>query len=262
MSRNTLFFAALSALGFACAAAQGQTPYGTERPSPPVAGNGPAAAPAVTEVQGSGLSDWILYRRPCCEGPLGDSVPIQTEFFLRSGPSFPFGGDFFGRALDTGWMIQGGARALFFNRPMTRAWAIDFSISNNNNHSSDPTATTINTGEIVTIRELNRTFVNVGFGREFYLWAPANQDGPMVRVGADFGGRWGTCNLETFQLRHQTDVIGGIYVAAHSDLEIPCGCCIFQTGIRAEYAYTFSDILKPVADVQDFNLLFSIGVRY
>ena len=56
----------------------------------------------------------------------------------------------------------------------------------------------------------------------------------------------------------------GVFLAVHSDLEIPCGCCIFQAGLRSEYGYTWADILQRQnnSDVQDINLLFNLGLRF
>jgi hypothetical protein len=110
-----------------------------------------------------------------------------------------------------------------------------------------------------------------------------------LRVGLDAGGRWGSSkiqlndrlipkNLLVFpqnqeQFRnlvtpgftpHRTDVIGGTFISFHSDLEFPCGPCIFQVGFRAEYSYTWSDILQRQndADVQDFLLMLNLGARF
>jgi hypothetical protein len=73
----------------------------------------------------SGLSDWIVYRRDCCEGKHGRLTPLYTEVYLRAGPSIPIGGQTLSRELQTGWSITGGVRALFFNEPMTKAWTVD-----------------------------------------------------------------------------------------------------------------------------------------
>jgi hypothetical protein len=129
----------------------------------------------------------------------------------------------------------------------------------------------------VSIEDLNRTFFNVGFGRDWYLFGEAPTylnrgcgengcgcGGPVWRIGVDGGGRYGTAKLEVNQVRHRTDTIAAMYVGAHSDVEVPCGCCIFQAGIRVEYDYTWMDILQEQndADVQGINLLFTIGTRF
>jgi NAD-dependent dihydropyrimidine dehydrogenase PreA subunit len=224
------------------------------------------------------LSNWITYNRPnCCQGPVGGSMPIGTELFIRSGPSIPFGSEVFGTVLDVGWMFQGGARALFFDQGMTKAWTVDASISNHKNRAGPndvriplsiidaATGQRINFGSGtipgVTVRGLNRTFVNFGLGREYYLWHPANHDSNL-RVGVDGGIRYGTCKADFYEIRHRTDVIGGTFAALHSDLEIPCGCCIFQCGLRGEWAYTWSDILQKSSEVHDVNFLVNLGVRY
>ena len=66
------------------------------------------------------------------------------------------------------------------------------------------------------------------------------------------------------QLRHLTDVIGGPYVAFRTDYEIPCGSCIYQFGLRAEWDYIWSDVLQRQnnSDVMDVNLLLTFGVRF
>jgi hypothetical protein len=127
--------------------------------------------------------------------------------------------------------------------------------------------------EGVSIANLNRDFVTVGFGREWYLFGQAPTylncaergcgGGLSWRVGVDGGGRYGSAKLNLHELRHRTDTIAGMYAAAHTDVEYPCGCCIFQAGIRVEYDYTWMDILqRNDADVQDINLLFTVGTRF
>ena len=50
----------------------------------------------------------------------------------------------------------------------------------------------------------------------------------------------------------------------HSDLEIPCSCCIIFAGIRGEYGYVWSDVLQRQnnSDIQTINLLFTLGTRF
>ncbi len=127
--------------------------------------------------------------------------------------------------------------------------------------------------EGVSIEDLNRTFVNVGGGREWYLWGQAptylncgqQECGQLAwRFGIDGGGRYGTAKLELNQVQHRTDTIAGLYAAAHTDVEYPCGCCTFQAGIRVEFDYTWMDILQQQndADLEEINLLFTVGARF
>jgi hypothetical protein len=127
--------------------------------------------------------------------------------------------------------------------------------------------------EGVSIEELNRTYVNLGVGRDWYLWGQAptylncgqRECGQLAwRFGIDGGGRYGTAKLSLHEIQHRKDAIAGIYAAAHTDVEYPCGCCTFQAGIRVEYDYTWMDILQEQndADVQEINLLFTAGVRF
>jgi hypothetical protein len=128
----------------------------------------------------------------------------------------------------------------------------------------------------VSIEALNRTFVNLGFGRDWYLNGPAPtylnaadrgdccRGAPVWRVGFEGGGRYGTAKLDLHEIQHRTDTIAGLFVAGHADVEVPCGCCIFQAGFRVEYDYTWTDLLQQSndTDLQDFNFLFTIGARY
>ena len=120
---------------------------------------------------------------------------------------------------------------------------------------------------LVTGKSLNETFGNLAVGREWYLWGSAEQDGCCYRnwrVGVDCGGRYGTEKLEVHEITHRTDTIAGLFLAVHSDIEIPWGQVIFQAGVRAEYSYTWSDILQVqnYSDTQDIKVLLSLGLRF
>jgi hypothetical protein len=256
-----------------------QSPETTPPPvPPPFVQEAPPPAPQPTAL----LSDWITHcRRNGCDEPTGRGGPFMTELFIRSGWSLPTGATQFGRTLNVGWDIQGGARGLLFNSAMDRAWTAEISMSNVNNHGqhSDihwplsvigtsplgtPEHLNFGTGKLpgVTVRGLNRTYVNLGIGREWYLWAPANAPGRHWRVGFDTGGRWGTARLDLFEFKHRTGPLGGVWTAFHSDLEIPWGACTFLAGGRVEWDYTWSHLLQTVTDVMSVNMLISLGVRY
>lgn len=282
MGSKTLFSSVLVLAVLGLNSVQAQTSSIPEPPpiKPPVTnGQGTEYMPGA----GGGLSDWILYPRDYRSvGPTNGRY-MGTELFLRCGPSIPFGTETLGPALDVGWMIQGGGRALFYNDDQSAAWILEPSISyhNNQSHRTDlkqtlsilvPTplgggAARVNFGTDagvpgVTIREYHRTFVNWGGGRLWYLIGTADDDGMKWRFGLDAGGRWGSSSMEFNEIRHRTDVIGAVYTALQSDLEIPFGGCVLQGGFRSEWGYTWSDILQGVSDVQDVNLLINLGVRY
>ncbi len=238
---------------------------------------------------GPKLSDWILGGRTadCC-GQVGGSAPIGTELYLRWGLSLPVGGGFFSHTLSTGWTVQGGWRTLFFDQPGDAAWVVDLGLSDTSHHGQHddskaalhniilPNALGTNVQVprvLVTTRHLNRTFLNLGGGREWYLSGSglkpcggdcAANEGTMCRVGVDVGGRWGSAKLELNEIKHRTEVLGGVYLAVHSDLEIPWGCCLFVVGARVEWDYIWSDILQRSVDtdLQNVNLLMTLGVRF
>ena len=80
--------------------------------------------------------------------------------------------------------------------------------------------------------------------------------------GVDGGGSWGTEEATMEIIRHRTDVIHGIYAAAHTDYEIPCGCCSLVGGLRCEWSYTWSGIFQTQSDIQSINFLATVGIRY
>jgi hypothetical protein len=303
MSAKKAFPAALVLAVLLCGAAPGQGP--TEAlPAPAVEGPFQNLIPDVTGIQGPGTmaapgsaggqtgqappgnqsglpapSDYITYRRPfSCYCPIGGDGPIQTELYLRAGVNFPFGPSLYGRALTTGWEIQGGARVLLFDPDMTSAFVVDLGIVNTWNHANRPdiqttlilnetnplTGVTGPTPMTVTPDDLNRTMASAGIGREWWLTAPASRGGTKLRWGFDFGGRYGSASAQFHEIRHREDTIGAAYVALHADLEMPCGgCCVFYTGLRTEYSYTWVDILQGnFADVQDVSVMLSFGVRF
>jgi hypothetical protein len=229
-----------------------------------------------------GLSSWLLYPRSagCC-GPVGKDGPIFQEFYVRNGTSFTISGGPFGNILAPGWAFEAGGRVLFFNPTVDAAWTVDLALSNfHYNTSRDQViflrnipSTTPNPGggntttalPLVLTRPsgLNITDVSAAGGREWYLWGNCTDGGPSWRVGGDLGGRWGSARLDLREIKHRTDVVGGFFLSAHSDVEFPCGCCIFQAGVRVEYDFIWTDILQsPNDQLQTLNLLFTLGARY
>jgi hypothetical protein len=248
--------------------------YNSDAPVPPPPDAGPSPLPL--------LSRWITGPQCDCCGPFSGKT-IGYEVYLRNGVSLPFGGSVVAKDLDPGWVIQGGARVLFFNPTKLAAWTVDLSISNVYNHAHGENKATLNniivpgpsnifgqsTAQVipsidVTFNRFNRTFFNAAFGREWYLWDPANSNGCMWRAGIDLGPRYGTGKLDLNELQHRTHVFGGVFISLHTDIEWPCGACIYQAGFRAEWDYTFSEILQSQnnADVQDVNLMLHFGVRF
>jgi hypothetical protein len=116
----------------------------------------------------------------------------------------------------------------------------------------------------VTFSGLNRTAGVLALGREWYLSEAPGGFGATWRAGFDVDGLYGSEKLDLNELRHRTKVFYGTAIAAHTDLEYPCGACIWQVGFRVEVDFTFSEILQDQnnADVYDVNLLLNLGVRF
>jgi hypothetical protein len=229
-----------------------------------------------------GPSEWIVYPRPPgSAGPMGANGLIGWELYLRNGVSIPVGGNYFGRVLDAGWDIEGGGRSLFYNPAGDAAWAVELGLGNIHNNVTTLKPVTLTNVQnlfatsaadqvfpsvVVTVKGLNRTYASVGLGREWFIWGSADPDfhETVWRMGADFGPRYGTQKLDLNELRHHTDTFETAFLAVHSDLELPYGPGFWVFGVRAEWSYTWNDILQHQnnSDIQDINLMLSIGYRY
>jgi hypothetical protein len=220
-----------------------------------------------------GISNWISRETsPCCNGPVGGNSEVGTELYFRAGPSLPLGDSpLLSRNLAAGFTVAGGAKTLFYNHPFTEAWYIDTGISNSENSAlgtAEPI--TFNTAVpgrqgvapfTVTLRNVNRTFVNLGAGYEWFS-NPAKDQPVRGRFAIDGGGRYGTMSVRLNELTHRSDVIGGAYVGAQYLLEYVCWHSILNVGVRTEYSYTWSDMFRRASDIGELNILVNLGVRY
>ncbi|MFM7149116.1 MAG: hypothetical protein ACKO23_04665, partial [Gemmataceae bacterium] len=127
---------------------------------------------------------------------------------------------------------------------------------------------------------LNQTYVHLSAGHEYFLWGDPDCSNPecRLRAGYDVGGRWGTSKMILVKMpypeegknrnkdlfNHRVDVVGGMFLALHSDFEIPYRCCVLFAGVRTEMAYIWSDILQSQnnCDLFQLNLLFNFGARF
>jgi hypothetical protein len=210
------------------------------------------------------------------------------ELVFRAGATVPLPFGLFGSTMKSGLDVEGGVRSLFFNTAETAAWTAELSITNLNynttTHTTNgfirnfrsvtpspipggtPTVTIIPFAP-VTPSGLNETTLNLLLGREWYIWGSTHDCKSkewMWRVGLDSGGSWGSERVDLHQIPHKTATIGGFRVALHSDLEKPCGCAVFFTGVRVEYEYLWSNILQKQnnTDMQSINATMSVGLRY
>jgi hypothetical protein len=229
-----------------------------------------------------GITNWIRHDHSCsCNEVKGHDGEIGYEIYSNSGLSVPVGtGTVLSRNCQIGLTLEGGFHTLFFNPDNTRAWVVDMGVVStwNSGGATDPkeqftlsvlvpnaTNQGVNQRQSITdtIRSVNRTFVNLGVGREWFWGGDGTAATGHWRAGVDGGGRYGTESMmfDLF-LKHRTDVIGGAYVGAHIGYECPWNDLLLQVGFRVEYAYTWSDILQTSTDMSELNFLFTAGIRF
>jgi hypothetical protein len=206
----------------------------------------------------------------CC-GPVGAHGPIGQEVYLRVGATIPLGQDSaLARNINVGWAVQVGGRSQFFDPAGDAAWAVDVHLHYTYNNAGGRDIVTF-AGEPVIIRDLHRTAVGVGFGRDMFLSAPGFVAGTFdanFRLGWDVGGRWGTGHvnltplLEPDGYRRHHDVFGQTFAGVMGTMEMPIGAYTALGGIRVEWDYTFSDILPKGGSFHEINTFLIMGVRY
>jgi hypothetical protein len=228
---------------------------------------------------------------PGCCGPLGRHGRIGYELYTYTGPTWAIGEGEFTRRLQTGWMVGGGGRSLFFDPSHTTAWVADVGLSYQYNRGEidDPITTDVRqpplrnpiTGEVterpdvrtrVSIRALHRTNFNFGIGHDWWYYGPGSvglEDGSNFRVGALLGGRWGTAHVDLEPVgvpgayARRQNVTHGVFLAAHGTCEIPMGTWILFAGLRAEWGYDWTNLVPPMnGNMHNLNILLTSGIRF
>jgi hypothetical protein len=270
MSTKMIFPSALvlALLGTSALRAQDLAPVPTML-NAPQATPPPEALPAPHSESAITQPAWITYTKPDCCGPIGGNGQIQTQLFIQSGGSIPIGGGVFPHVLETGWTIEGGGRSLFFNTEGDADWAISLSVANTNNHGqhSDVLVPIFKgaTEVAVSVRELNRTYGQLGIGRDWYLDSAKEFLGAcQLHFGVDGFGRFGSSMAEFTGLQHRTYVTAGLGNGLHVDLEYPCQSCTFLVGLRGEWGYNWTSILgrQNDNDLVDLNVVLTLGIRF
>ncbi len=292
----------LAGLGAACGSASvsAQSPLFSTKPTvatqsavqlPPLSAPSPSAAPTdlltapatglpCAPIPGAAYSPWTG------DLPVGGNGPITYELFFRSGPNIIADAGGANGALDrSGWVFQAGTRSLLFNRAGDAAWVLELGLSTTTNRGkqldhpipvlaselrgSDPSNTfTIPLG----IRTINRTSFNYGIGRDWFLNGPGylgQAPDTNWRFGTDVGGRYGTASIgfepqdDPGGYRRRHGIYHGLYVGTQLNWERNMGGWILLAGVRAEYGYTWMNLIPPLnGDIQDVNILLTLGVRF
>lgn len=232
---------------------------------------------------------------PACCGPLGGG-PMAYELYVMTGPNFVGGNGPLTDRLDTGWIVHGGGRSLFFNTAADAAWVIDLGLSYQYNRGTqdEPADLFVRqaasqnqvTGQLTpqpdlflstNIRGFHRTAFNFAIGRDWWFRGPAAPglcNGWNFRFGMDVGGRWGTQHVDLdlvgttgpfdspIYARRQ-GVFHGVYVSGHISWEVPVGGWVWFAGLRGQWGWDWGDVVPPLnGDIQNMNLLITTGIRF
>jgi hypothetical protein len=218
---------------------------------------------------------YTVMNYPACLWPVGGNGPIGYDVYVRAGLNTLVGGGALKQSLETGGQFQGGGRSLFYNVDGSSAWTIDVGLtfSYNNGHDGQlftPNSNTLHT--TYTVRDLIRTSVGVGLGKDWFCYGPGYVGGSPnwnLVYGFAAGGRWGTSHVNLNEVgvldgyaRNQA-TFGEYFAAAHVDLQVPMGWWMFFAGARVEFSYTSLNVL-PGTDSNLFNLsiLLNAGFRF
>lgn len=232
-----------------------------------------------------------------CTGPVGRNGPLTYEVYALVGASLPVGGSELSATMKTGVEYGGGARTLWFRNDDSAAWVLDLGITNTYNRGQadrsiivatprtspvviDPITGQQTGGERIfpdglasyQLRSISRTNFNFGVGRDWWFGGPGTvqmEESSNFRFGADVGGRWGTAHVnlvpraDSNNYQKRSGVIHGTYIGMHMDWDKPMGAWIFFCGLRAEWGYTFTNLVPPLGgDIHDVNILFTFGARF
>jgi len=251
----------------------------------------PVAPPAPSVLPPGSYPSPYFTDGPGCCGPLGRHGRVGYELYTYTGPTWAIGEGEFTRRLQTGWMVGGGGRSLFFDTSHTTAWVADVGVSYqyNRGEEDDPIRTDVRqaplrnqfTGEItvrpdiltqVRVRALHRTNFNFGFGHDWWYRGAGSvglEDGPNLRAGLLVGGRWGTAHVDLEPVdqpggyARRQQVTHGVFLAAHTTCEIPMGSWILFAGLRAEWGYDWTNIVPPMdGNMHNLNILLTSGIRF
>ncbi|VTR99522.1 hypothetical protein [Tuwongella immobilis] len=221
---------------------------------------------------GDGLhaAHWVTDSPPDALGPVGRNGSIGEEIYVRVGPSFGISGAKLDNLTQTGIAVNLGLKTLFFNPAEDRAWTVDVGVLyQRNNGEADEIGMPQFDGR-VNLRALTRTSVNIGVGREWWMWAPAtNRDITNWRFGLDLGGRYGAGHGDfgvignPIAYYRKEDVFGGFYLGINNTLEIPMNGWWALIGFRTEYGVTWGDFIPSGGtQIHEINAWLTAGLRF
>jgi len=225
---------------------------------------------------------------------VGRHGQIAYELYAYTGPDFMLGGGQFLSRLQVGWDVAAGGRSLFFNPAGDAAWVVDLGLNYAYNRGSSTalldlfirqpvTSITTTSGATITsqtadqlmtsrIKALDRTWMNLSLGRDWFSWGPGNPGGESgwnLRCGVDTGAQWGSAHVEVIpgdnpnNFARRQNVFEGVSIGAHLNAEAPLGGWIWFGGLRLETGYQWMNIVPPVnGDVAYLNLLMTTGFRF
>jgi hypothetical protein len=207
---------------------------------------------------------------------------------LQTGPTLPVSGGFIAQSVKTGWAVGGGGKTLFFNPAGDAAWVVDLGLMYQYNEGSGDRAIPFivslatdnnpNALGLATVRGLSRVSGSIGLGRDWFVLGPAYNGAcntRNLRYGFDTDFRYGSARLDMNILGADGRPSGGylkagsIFASAvigtHADLQIPFGGVMWESGVRVEWGYTWTHLLRfpnRSSDITDVNILLRTGLRF
>ncbi len=268
-------------------AQQNQLPMPFQGNAQPMPGNGPWQAyqqpmPGTMQGQDNGLiplpgSAAESWANGLGTLPVGRNGPIGEELYFYEGPSIVAGTGTLANKIRTGWMVEGGGRAVLFNREQDGAWVASTGLAFQYNDGGGNSGSFDYFGLSVDVRNLFRVSGNAAIGYDWFRQGmmPFGGGRDTLRYGLEFGGRFGFAHVDLNVLNVDNDpfnvnnylfhshTYGGIFWGLHVDGEIPMGGWVLVTGMRLEYDYNWSELLVTAnSTVCEVNVLFTIGIRY
>jgi hypothetical protein len=183
-------------------------------------------------------------------------------------------------------MLEFGAKSLCYDPDRSAAWfgtiGVDYIFNNGNDPTplgtrqanvpldpTNPNSPTVPITIALAVRELHRTYLHLGVGREWYVGGGSPESWRYF-AGFEGGGRLGHAHVKFYSTPtipsnpalRETDFIQNVFLGLHAGVLIPrCGYDIMLGG-RCEWSHDWITILEADHDIDQIQFLLTAGVRY